>query len=71
MKMSFFFYNGNAVPWAFKICGMLQCICDCYLGVQYCMFGSGQSTRADKGSSDSATNGVDRWGMKDSDTRLS
>lgn len=40
-KMTFFFLKGNsAVPWAFKACGIFQAACDCYLGVQYAMFGN-------------------------------
>jgi hypothetical protein len=41
-KMTFFFLKGNHdVPWAFKACGIFQAACDCYLGVQYCLFGNG------------------------------
>lgn len=42
MKMIFFFVKNNSdVPWAFKLCGVFQACCDCYLGVQFYMFGDG------------------------------
>jgi len=42
-KMVFFFTKGqNAVPWAFKLCGIFQACCDVYLGIQYYMFGDGE-----------------------------
>jgi hypothetical protein len=41
-KMTFFFLKGDRdVPWAFKACGIFQAGCDCYLGLQYYMFGNG------------------------------
>jgi len=41
-KMTFFFLKGDRdVPWAFKACGIFQAACDCYLGVQYYLFGNG------------------------------
>lgn len=45
MKMSYFFMSSEPIPWAFKLCGMFQCVCDCYLGIQYWMFtrGSGKA----------------------------
>ncbi|KAJ5099622.1 hypothetical protein N7532_006623 [Penicillium argentinense] len=45
MKMSYFFMSAEPIPWAFKLCGMFQCVCDCYLGIQYWMFthGSGKA----------------------------
>jgi len=40
-KMTFFFLKANnEVPWAFKACGLFQAACDCYLGIQYAMFGN-------------------------------
>ena len=40
-KMTFFFLKGDRdVPWAFKACGIFQAACDCYLGVQYYLFGN-------------------------------
>ena len=42
-KMTYFFLaGGEAVPWAFKACGLFQAACDAYLGVQYWMFGEGE-----------------------------
>lgn len=41
-KMTYFFLSDGDVPWAFKLCGLFQAICDCYLGVQYWMFGEGE-----------------------------
>ena len=41
-KMTYFFLSGDGVPWAFKLCGLFQACCDCYLGVQYWMFGEGE-----------------------------
>ncbi|TKA29501.1 hypothetical protein B0A50_03514 [Salinomyces thailandicus] len=40
-KMTYFFLSEGDVPWAFKLCGMFQATCDCYLGVQYWMYGQG------------------------------
>ena len=40
-KLTYFFLSEGGVPWAFKLCGMFQAACDCYLGVQYWMFGEG------------------------------
>lgn len=41
-KMTYFFLSDNNVPWAFKLCGLFQAGCDCYLGVQYWMYGEGE-----------------------------
>lgn len=41
-KMTYFFLSDGDVPWAFKLCGLFQATCDCYLGVQYWMFGEGK-----------------------------
>lgn len=38
MKMCYFFGTSESVPLAFQLCGIFQCLCDCYLGVQYWMF---------------------------------
>lgn len=40
-KMSYFFLSEGGIPWAFKLCGLFQAACDCYLGVQYWMYGEG------------------------------
>lgn len=45
-KMTYFFLSGNSVPWAFKLCGLFQAACDCYLGVQYWMYGEGEVSGA-------------------------
>ncbi|KIW07192.1 uncharacterized protein PV09_02058 [Verruconis gallopava] len=46
-KMVFFFVKDSSdVPWAFKLCGVFQAMCDCYLGVQYYMFGDGEPVMA-------------------------
>ena len=42
MKMGFFFLSDSSkVPWAFKLCGCFQALCDVGLGVQYWMYGEG------------------------------
>lgn len=47
-KMTYFFLSGAGVPWAFKLCGLFQAACDCYLGVQYWMFGEGDGSGMDE-----------------------
>ncbi|KAI5862773.1 hypothetical protein GGS23DRAFT_569359 [Durotheca rogersii] len=50
MKMFWFFTATTAIPWAFKLCGIFQAVCDSLLGVQYFMYGSQQTaTRARQG----------------------
>jgi len=41
MKMSYFFLSSEFIPWPFRLCGMFQACCDCYLGLQYYMYGHG------------------------------
>ena len=41
-KMTYFFLSEGSVPWAFKLCGLFQAACDCYLGVQYLKYGAGE-----------------------------
>lgn len=41
MKMSYFFLSTEYIPWAFRLCGIFQACCDCYLGVQVYMYGAG------------------------------
>lgn len=41
MKMSYFFLSAEKIPWAFRMCGIFQMCCDCFLGIQYWMFGDG------------------------------
>ncbi|KAJ5517785.1 hypothetical protein N7453_000207 [Penicillium expansum] len=38
MKMSYFFNSTETIPWAFKLCGIFQCVCDFYLGFQFYYF---------------------------------
>ena len=40
-KMTYFFLSEGGIPWAFKLCGLFQAGCDCFLGVQYWMYGDG------------------------------
>lgn len=42
-KMTYFFLSEGGVPWAFKLCGFFQACCDAYLGVQYLMYGEGET----------------------------
>lgn len=42
-KMFWFFTATTEIPWAFKICGLFQASCDCFLGVQYLMYGEGET----------------------------
>lgn len=45
MKMGYFFASeAGRVPWAFKLCGMFQAGCDACLGIQYWMYGEGETT---------------------------
>ncbi|KAL2134247.1 hypothetical protein VTI74DRAFT_680 [Chaetomium olivicolor] len=39
MKMFWFFTSKTSIPWAFKLCGMFQAVCDAMLGVQYVLYG--------------------------------
>lgn len=43
MKMSYLFLSSEKITWAFRGCGLFQAACDCYLGVQYWIFGEGES----------------------------
>lgn len=43
MKMTFFFLAESNIPWSFKLCGLFQAACDAYLGVQYWMYGEGET----------------------------
>lgn len=44
MKMFWFFTSTSEIPWAFKLCGIFQAVCDFMLGVQYLMYGDQQPT---------------------------
>lgn len=37
-KISYFFFGGQVVPWAFRLCAMFQCVCDFYLGFQFWLY---------------------------------
>lgn len=39
MKMSYFFFSTEVIPWAFRLCGIFQMACDLYLGLQFYMYG--------------------------------
>lgn len=41
MKMSYFFLSSDVIPWPFRLCGMFQACCDCYLGFQFYIYGAG------------------------------
>lgn len=56
MKMSYFFFSQDIIPWAFKLCGMFQCVCDFYLGAQYGMF-----TMASSRVAGSSREGSESW----------
>jgi len=42
-KMLWFFTSATPIPWAFKLCGIFQAGCDVFLGVQYLMYGNGET----------------------------
>lgn len=44
MKMFWFFTSTTEIPWAFKLCGIFQAACDVFLGVQYMIYGNGESS---------------------------
>ncbi|PSR90763.1 hypothetical protein BD289DRAFT_430196 [Coniella lustricola] len=49
MKMFWFFTSTTEIPWAFKLCGIFQACCDCFLGIQYLMYGNGDQKLKDEG----------------------
>lgn len=65
MKMSYFFCSQEPIPWAFKLCGMFQCVCDLYLGFQYWMF-----TRGSIRAAGSSLEQDGRWGQGEKDIRM-
>ncbi|KAJ6110386.1 hypothetical protein N7486_002621 [Penicillium sp. IBT 16267x] len=65
MKMSFFFCSKETIPWAFKLCAMFQCVCDCYLGLQYWMF-----TRNSVRAAGSSQEQKEWWGTGEKDIRM-
>lgn len=38
LKLGYFFFGADPVPLAFRLCAVFQCLCDCYLGLQYYSF---------------------------------
>ena len=46
MKMFWFFTATTEIPWAFKLCGIFQACCDAFLGIQYLMYGNGETPTA-------------------------
>lgn len=66
MKMSYFFFSTESIPWAFRLCGIFQFFCDAYLGIQYWMFGSGEAVGHGHGHPHSHGNG-----LSEKDARLS
>ena len=68
MKMGYFFFSGSSVPLAFRVCGVMQCMCDCYLGVQYWMYGNGQPAPShSRFASMSSNHGGEAFAMKEND----
>lgn len=65
-KMSYFFLGSDPVPTSFKLCGLMQFACDCYLGVQYWIYGDGVPAVPEP-----EKQGSPAWGMKEEDTHLS
>jgi len=72
MKMSYFFNSSETIPWAFKLCGIFQCVCDFYLGFQFYMF-SRKSTPTHSRHTSQAAGGSEqngRWGLEPKDIRM-
>lgn len=65
MKMSYFFYSQEAIPLAFKLCGIFQCVCDFYLGFQFWMY-----TRGSFRAAGSTQEQEGRWGAAEKDIRM-
>ncbi|UKZ57855.1 hypothetical protein TrVGV298_011716 [Trichoderma virens] len=42
MKIYWFFTATSEIPLAFKMCGIFQACCDCFLGIQYFFYGEGK-----------------------------
>ncbi|KAL4753158.1 hypothetical protein BDW72DRAFT_40488 [Aspergillus terricola var. indicus] len=43
MKLSYFFTSEQVIPWAFRLCGIFQFICDSILGLQFWVYSQGAS----------------------------
>jgi len=48
MKMFWFFTATSEIPWSFKLCGIFQMCCDLFLGVQYFVYGDGETGKVVK-----------------------
>lgn len=76
MKMAYFFCSSEAIPWAFRVCGVFQCLCDCYLGIQFWMFSrssyrvSATASPRENGHGHDHRHG-DAWGHHEKDIRMS
>ncbi|KAJ5104636.1 hypothetical protein NUU61_001983 [Penicillium alfredii] len=69
MKITYFFASKEAIPWAFKLCGIFQCACDFYLAVQFWMYTRG-SHRPASPTPSSSDEQEDRWGQEAKDIRM-
>ena len=47
MKMSYFFLSSELIPWPFRLCGIFQACCDCYLGYQFYLYGASPAPARD------------------------
>ncbi|PWY79622.1 PQ loop repeat protein [Aspergillus heteromorphus CBS 117.55] len=65
MKLSYFFCSQEVIPWAFRMCGLFQCVCDLYLGVQFWMY-SASSFRA----AGSPRGPSESWNVEEKDIRM-
>ncbi|PYH42719.1 PQ-loop repeat-containing protein [Aspergillus saccharolyticus JOP 1030-1] len=66
MKLSYFFCSAEVIPWSFRLCGMFQCVCDLYLGLQFWMY-SGTSFGAAGSPSRGASEGYE---VEEKDIRM-
>lgn len=68
MKLSYFFFGPQAIPWAFRLCAMFQCVCDFYLGFQFWLYTSTSTPIPAAG----GPMGRESWGHdeKDNDIRM-
>lgn len=65
MKISYFFFSSQMIPWAFRLCAMFQCVCDFYLGFQFWLY-SNPTTLS--GASSPRNN--ESWGADEKDIRM-
>lgn len=69
MKLSYFFFGPQVIPWAFRLCAMFQCACDSYLGFQFWMYSRPQFRVATTNSSSSPAE-HESWGHDEKDIRM-